>query len=110
MAKKEPAVTVDEVVTPATTYISIGDDYGMPTTGIVEADASRYKSSGQHISSRSNEGVGAGPAEGIESFRNESRPVVKRKEVRRKPDYRQFVPSESQLGQGSGSKIPFLQS
>jgi hypothetical protein len=34
--KKGPFVSVDEAVTPATTYVSIGEDYGMPITGIGE--------------------------------------------------------------------------
>jgi hypothetical protein len=42
MAKKEPLVAVNEAAMTAPTYVSTGDDYGMPTPGVEERETMRY--------------------------------------------------------------------
>jgi hypothetical protein len=81
MAKEEPFVTTNEAVTPAPTYISIGDNYGIPTPGAGETDAMRDNTGSQPAKY---EGVRAGQAEGLGLLQGEARPVVRRKEVSRK--------------------------
>ena len=91
MAKKDPFVTANGVVT-APKYVSIGDNYGIPTPGAGETDAMRYNTGSQPAEY---EGVGAGQAEGLGLLQGGARSVVQRKEVSRKP-----VPGH---GNGSGS-------
>jgi hypothetical protein len=81
MAKEEPFVTTNEAVTPAPTYISIGDNYGIPTPGAGETDAIRDNTGSQPAKY---EGVRAGQAEGLGLLQGEGRLVVRRKEVSRK--------------------------
>jgi hypothetical protein len=81
MAKEEPFATTNEAVTPAPTYISIGDNYGIPTPGAGETDAMRDNTGSQPAKY---EGVRAGQAEGLGLLQGEGRPVVRRKEVSRK--------------------------
>jgi hypothetical protein len=77
MAKEEPFATTNEAVTPAPTYISIGDNYGIPTPGAGETDNTGSQPAKY-------EGVRAGQAEGLGLLQGEGRPVVRRKEVSRK--------------------------
>lgn len=81
MAKKEPFVAVNEAVTPAATYVSISDDYGMPTPGVGETETMRYNTGSQPARY---EGVRAEKAEGLGLLQGGARPVVKRKEISRK--------------------------
>jgi hypothetical protein len=82
MAKKELFVTTNEAVMPAQTYISIGDNDGIPTPGAGETDAMRDNTGSQPAKY---EGVRAGQAEALGLLQGEGRPVVRRKEVSRKP-------------------------
>lgn len=88
---KEPYVTTNEAVTPAPTYVSIDDNYGIPSPEIEETGAMRHNTGSQPAMY---EGITAGQAEGLGLLPSGARPVVQRKEVSRKS-----VPGH---GNGSG--------
>lgn len=80
-----------EAGAPAPTYVSIGDDYGIPTPGAEETDAMRDNTGSQPVRY---EVVRTGQAEGMGLLQGGARRVVQRKEISRKP-----VPGH---GNGSG--------
>jgi hypothetical protein len=92
MAQKEPFTAVNEAVTSAPMYVSIGDDYGMPTPGARETETMRNNTGSQPAKY---EGVRAGQAEALGLLEGGGRPMVRRKEVSRKS-----LPGH---GNGSGS-------
>jgi hypothetical protein len=81
MAKKEPFVTTNEAVTPAPTYLSIGDNYGIPTPRARETNVMRDNTVSHPAKY---EGFRAGQTEGLGLLQGGGRPVVRRKEVSRK--------------------------
>jgi hypothetical protein len=82
MPKKEPFMAANEAMTPSPTYLSLGDDYGMPTSGLGETETARYDAVSHPARY---EGVRGEQAEGLGLLQGgNGRPVVKRKEISRK--------------------------
>lgn len=75
-------MTTNEAVTPAPTYVSIGDNDGIPTPGAGETDVMRDDTGSQPAEY---DRVRAGQAEELGLLQGGGRPVVQRKEVSRRP-------------------------
>ncbi|MCJ1390596.1 hypothetical protein MMC18_003456 [Xylographa bjoerkii] len=75
-AEKATVVTTTEAVSPAPTYISIGDDYGVPTPRARETDGIRDNTGSRPTMY---EGFRTGQAEGLGLLQGGPRPVVQRK-------------------------------
>lgn len=90
MAKKEPSISVKEATTPSLTYLSVGDDYGMPG----------YNGGTEHVRYES---VRAGQTEGLGLLQVEGTPAVRRKEVLRKEVRRNDISRKSVPGRGDGN-------
>ena len=86
--KEEPYVSVDETVTPVTTYASIGEDYGMPITGVGQTNDTRYEIETHPARC---DVVRAGHVEGLGLLPREARPDLRRKEIKRKEISRKSV-------------------
>lgn len=82
MSQKEPFVNTNEVVTPAPTYVAIGDEYSIPTPSAEETGAMREDTEWQSLKY---EDVRSGQAEGLGLLEGGDRPVIQRKEIPRKP-------------------------
>ena len=96
MAKKEPSVAVNQAATPAPTYVSIGDDYGMPTPEAGETERMKYNTGPRPAM---NEGTRAGKADGLGLLQGAG-PMLQRNGMQRKEVSRKSVPGH---GNGSGS-------
>jgi len=99
MAKKEPNLRVDEVATPAPTYISLGDEIGTTTPTIWETETTvfspenqtaRYESYREANTTRYTgpqpanfQGERPEQAEGLGLLQDGVRPKIKRKQVSR---------------------------
>jgi len=81
MAQKEPFVTTHEAITPASTYISMDDNYGIPTPRAEERLPTRNNNGPQPTIY---EGTRSEQAEGLGLLQGGGRPMVKGKEVSRK--------------------------
>jgi hypothetical protein len=92
MAQKEPFVITHEAVTPTPTYISIGDNDGIPNPRAEERASTRNNNGSRptiYEETRSEQ------AEGLGILQGAGRQVVKRKEVSRKsvPGYGNRYPA-----------------
>ena len=92
MENKEPFVAVNEATTPAPTYISMGNDSGIPAPGARERET---MNSNTGLRSAKYEGIRSGQVEGLGLLQDGGRPLAWRKQIPRKS-----VPGHSN---GSGS-------
>ena len=92
MENKEPFVAVNEATTPAPTYISMGNDSGIPAPGARERET---MNSNTGLRSAKYEGIRSGQVEGLGLLQDGVRPLAWRKQIPRKS-----VPGHSN---GSGS-------
>ncbi|MCJ1383187.1 hypothetical protein MMC17_006300 [Xylographa soralifera] len=81
MGEKAPAVTISEAVSPAPTYISIGDDDGTPIPWAGATDTVRDNSG---LQPTIYDGVSARQAEALGLLQSGVRPMVQRQEISRK--------------------------
>lgn len=82
MSQKEPFMKINEEVTPAPRYVTSVDGYSTLDSGTGETDAMRNYTGWQALRY---EGVGFEQAEGLGLLNGGNRPVMKRKEISRKP-------------------------